>query len=190
LVFFVCLGLIGKNIYAAVQSKPLLISGKRTLYQKVITHPGTKLYAAAGDSAQVLNKWIKPFTVFYVYQRVAIGGKPWLEIGLSSTEGAIGWIKGSKASDWNQALTLVFTERTGRQPALFFKNMSSLGRFKRETSPGLPNSRLQRLNHRRKLFQKSDSISCRFFSRLNFLRVLNFWKLPLSTRVRDNFPRK
>ena len=98
LVFFICLGPIGADIYAALQGKPLLIPGKRTLYQKVITHPGTKLYAAAGDSAQVLNKWVKPFTVFYVYQRAKVGGKPWLEIGLSSTEGAIGWIKGSKNS--------------------------------------------------------------------------------------------
>jgi serine/threonine-protein kinase PpkA len=135
LVFFICLGLNGENIYAALQSKPLLIPGKRTLYQKVITHPGTKLYTAAGDSAQVLDRWVKPFTVFYVYQRIRIDGKPWLEIGLSSTEGAIGWIKGSKASDWNQALTLVFTERTGRQPALFFKNMKTLQEVAASVSP-------------------------------------------------------
>jgi serine/threonine-protein kinase PpkA len=132
----ICLGLMGEDIYAALQSKPLLIPGKRTLYQKVITHPGTKLYAAAGDSAQVLNNWVKPFTVFYVYQRATVDGRPWLEIGLSSTEGAIGWIKGSKASDWNQALTLVFTERTGRQPALFFQNMETLKEVAASASPG------------------------------------------------------
>ncbi len=136
LVSLICLGLIGKDIYAAQQSKPLLIPGKRTLYQKVITHPGTKLYAFAGDSAQVLKKWVKPFTVFYVYQRSVVGGKPWLEIGLSSTEGAVGWIKESKTSEWNQALTLVFTERTGRQPALFFKNMELLQEVAASASPG------------------------------------------------------
>ncbi len=66
-VFFICMELMGGGIYAARQSKPLLIPGKRTLYQKVITHPGTKLYALAGNSAKVLEKWVKPFTVFYVY---------------------------------------------------------------------------------------------------------------------------
>jgi serine/threonine-protein kinase PpkA len=137
LVFsFICLGLMREDNYAALQSKPLLIPGKRTLYQKVITHPGTKLYAAAGDSAQVLNNWVKPFTVFYVYQRATVDGIPWLEIGLSSTEGAVGWIKGSNASDWNQALTLVFTERTGRQPALFFQNMKTLKEVAASASPG------------------------------------------------------
>jgi len=135
-VFFICMELMGGGIYAARQSKPLLIPGKRTLYQKVITHPGTKLYALAGNSAKVLEKWVKPFTVFYVYQRATVGGGPWLEVGISSTEGPIGWIKGSKTSDWNQALTLVFTERTGRQPALFFKDLKSLQKVAGSPSPG------------------------------------------------------
>jgi serine/threonine-protein kinase PpkA len=134
--FFICLGFVGEDIYAAQQSKPLLIPGKRTLYQKVITHPGTKLYALAGNSAKVLEKWIKPFTVFYVYQRASVGGEPWLEVGLSNTEGAVGWIKGSKTSDWNQALTLVFSERTGRQPALFLKDLKSLQKVAGSPSPG------------------------------------------------------
>jgi serine/threonine-protein kinase PpkA len=134
--FFMCLGLMGEAIYAAKQSKPLLIPGKRTLFQKIITHPGSKLYALAGNSAKVLEKWVKPFTVFYVYQRASLGGEPWLEVGLSSTEGAVGWIKGSKTSDWNQALTLVFSERTGRQPALFFKDLKSLQKVAGSPSPG------------------------------------------------------
>jgi len=137
IAYFICLGLAaGQDIYAAQQSKPLLISGKRTLYQKVITHPGTKLYALAGDSAKVIEKWIKPFTVFYVYQRILLNDEPWLKVGLSNTEGAVGWIKGSKASDWNQTLTLVFSERTGRQPALFFKDLKSLQKVAGSPSPG------------------------------------------------------
>jgi serine/threonine-protein kinase PpkA len=134
--FFICLGLIGQEIYAAQQSKPLLIPGKRTLYQKVITHPGTMLYALAGNSAKVLEKWVKPFTVYYVYQRASVDGEPWLEVGLSSTEGAVGWIKGLKTSDWNQTLTLVFSERTGRQPALFLNDLKSLQKIAGSPSPG------------------------------------------------------
>jgi serine/threonine-protein kinase PpkA len=134
--FFICWGPIGEEIYAARQSKPLLIPGKRTLYQKVITHPGTKLYALAGNSAKVLEKWVKPFTVYYVYQRSSVGSRPWLEVGLSSTEGPVGWIEGSKTSDWNQTLTLVFSERTGRQPALFLNDMKSLQKIAGSPSPG------------------------------------------------------
>ena len=128
-LFAVCLvGLV--FIFAAAvtaqQRSPLLIAGKQTLYQKVITHPGAKLFAIDGDSVKILENWIKPFTVYYVYERAAVASDPWLEVGLSSTAGPIGWINGTKASDWNQALTLVFTERTGRSPALFFRDLNSL----------------------------------------------------------------
>jgi serine/threonine-protein kinase PpkA len=135
-VFFICLGLMGQQIYAARQSKPLLIPGKRTLYQKVITHPGTKLYARAGKAVEVIENWVTPFTVYYVYQRASVDSRPWLEVGLSSTEGPIGWIKGSKTSDWNQTLTLVFSERTGRQPALFINDLKSLQKIAGSPSPG------------------------------------------------------
>jgi serine/threonine-protein kinase PpkA len=87
---------------------------------------------------QVLENWIKPFTVYYVYERASVAGEPWLEVGLSSTEGPIGWVNGVKVSDWNQALTLVFTERTGRRPALFFRDLSSL-----QTLAGSPTPRTQ-----------------------------------------------
>ena len=135
-VFFVCMALIQVETTTAQQRKPLLMPGKRTLYQKVITHPNTKLYTSAGESEPVLGKWVKPFTVFYVYQRTSVKGKPWLKVGLSSTEGASGWIEGSKASDWNQALTLIFTERTGRQQALFFKDLESLQKIAASSAPG------------------------------------------------------
>ena len=137
-VCLVCLLLIWAGAVTAQQGNPLLIQGKRTLYQKVITHPGAKLFAIDGDSVQVLENWIKPFTVYYVYERVSVAGEPWLEVGLSSTGGPDGWIQGAKASDWNQTLTLVFTERTGRRPALFFRNLSSL-----QTIAGSPAPRKQ-----------------------------------------------
>jgi serine/threonine-protein kinase PpkA len=121
---------------------PLLIPGKRTLYQKVITHPGAKLFAIDGDALKVLEGWIKPFTVYYVYERTSVAGEPWLQVGLSSTEGPLGWINGTKTSDWNQALTLVFTDRTGRQPALFFKDLSSLQSVAGSPTPRAKTSQL------------------------------------------------
>jgi serine/threonine-protein kinase PpkA len=134
--YLICLVLIWPEAITAQQIRPLLIPGKRALYQKIITHPGTKLYAVDGDSVQVLHDWVKPFTVFYVYQRASVKGEPWLEVGLSTTEGTIGWIRGAKASNWNQALTLIFSERTGRNPALFFNDLKSLQNVAASPSPG------------------------------------------------------
>jgi serine/threonine-protein kinase PpkA len=130
--------LYGVTAIAEAQlSKPLLISGKRTLYQKVIAHPAAKLFISAGSAAAVLDGWIRPFSVYYVYQRTAVGGDEWLEVGMSSTEGPKGWLQGSEASDWNQALTLVFTERTGRLPVLFFKELQTLQKVAGSADPGL-----------------------------------------------------
>ena len=123
---FFSLAFFSLETAAAQQRKPLLLTGKRTLFQRVVTHPGARLFASAGDSAPVLDKWIIPFTVFYVYQRASVDGTQWLEVGLSSTGEVDGWIKGAKVSEWRQSLTLKFTERAGRQPVLFFKDMQSL----------------------------------------------------------------
>ena len=144
-LFAVCLvGLVFIFTASAIaqQRSPLLIAGKQTLYQKVITHPGAKLFAITGDSVKILENWIKPFTVYYVYERASVAGEPWLEVGLSSTEGPNGWINGTKASDWNQALTLVFTERTGRRPALFFKDLNSLQTVASSPTPRIQTSQL------------------------------------------------
>lgn len=100
---------------------PLLQEGKNTLYQRVVTHPGAALMAEAAESAGMLQKAIKPFSVFYVYARQ----DGWLRVGPSSTQPA-GWIKDTLATDWPQAMTLIFTERSGRMPVLFFKDEQTL----------------------------------------------------------------
>ena len=54
---------------------PLLIDGKKTLFQRVLTRPSAALAAKPGEA---LGKTIEPFTVFFVYERTDQGGKPWL----------------------------------------------------------------------------------------------------------------
>lgn len=114
------------NAQAEKERKPLLIEGKRTLFQRIITHPGAKLLAEPEAKARVIRADPAPFTVFYVYDRKRDGDKVWVEVGLSSSAGPEGWLAGDKVSDWRQSLTLVFTERTGRRPVLFFKDRRSL----------------------------------------------------------------
>jgi hypothetical protein len=45
-----CLMLVWGRSAPAQQCKPLLIPGKRSLFQQVITHPGANLYASASRS--------------------------------------------------------------------------------------------------------------------------------------------
>ncbi|MBQ7607348.1 MAG: VWA domain-containing protein [Desulfovibrionaceae bacterium] len=47
----------------------------------------------------------------------------------SRGENISGWIKSQDTSPWDKALTLVFADRMGRDPALFFKSSSDLNRL-------------------------------------------------------------
>ena len=105
----------------AADRTPLLMEGKKTLYQRVITHPGASLYAGQGEGSTVIQKAVRPFSVFYVYTRDG----NWLEVGASTTK-PDGWIKATDTTAWNQALTLLFTDRSQRQPVLFFKDHKAI----------------------------------------------------------------
>jgi serine/threonine-protein kinase PpkA len=138
------LGLLfaGVLVASAQQRRPLLMPGKQTLFQKVITHPGARLYSSPGEASPVLKDPVDSFTVYYVYERTDLDGREWMEVGLSSTGDVSGWIESSKVSDWRQSLTLKFTERTGRQPVLFFEDRLALEQVAASRAPGEDAGRL------------------------------------------------
>ncbi len=113
--------LLSSAALAAEKRAPLLLEGKKTLFQRVVTHPGTAMTAGADANSSVVQRSVKPFSVLYVYDRK----NGFLEVGPSSSA-AQGWIAADKATDWPQAMTLLFTERTGRMPVLFFKEQKAL----------------------------------------------------------------
>jgi serine/threonine-protein kinase PpkA len=140
---------------AAQQCKPLLLTGKQTLFQRVISHPGARLYVSADESSPLAQARVTPFTVFYVYERVSMNSTTWLKIGPSTNCEVSGWTKGTLVSDWRQSLTLVFTERAGRKPVLFFNDLEALEQVAGSTSPS------ERAGHLASKFTeiKSGSIS-------------------------------
>lgn len=125
--FFLCcsallLFLSALAVYAsALAREPLRQEGKKSVYQRVVTHPGAKLYSGPGDDAQVLRADVTTFTVMYIYDRQ--GSR--LEVGVGSHR-ADGWIDSALVTEWPQAITMVFTDRTGRAPVLFFRNHDAL----------------------------------------------------------------
>lgn len=120
-VFLLCL-LCGTLILASnTEAAPLLQEGKRTLYQRVISHPTAQLYAQASDQSQIVDKGLRPFTPLYVYER----GQGWLNVG-KGTNKADGWIKADLTTPWNQSLTLLFSNRSQRDPVIFFRDTRAL----------------------------------------------------------------
>ena len=116
--------------------RPLLLPNKQTLFQRVLTHPGAELFLSPDPTSPLVQAKVTPFTVYYVYDRTLVGEAEWLKVGLSTNCETAGWINSVFVSDWRQALTLVFTERAGRSPVLFFKDLASLEAVAASPSPG------------------------------------------------------
>ena len=120
---------------AAQNCKPLLLPGKKTLFQRVITNPGANVYVSAGKKAAIVHASVKPFTIYYVYERRQVEGAEWVKVGPSASCEISGWVEASLVSEWRQSLSLVFTERVGRKPVLFFKDLDSLEKVAGSPSP-------------------------------------------------------
>ena len=110
------------NAQDTTQRRPLLIEGKKTLYQRVLTRPGAKLLDGASASAGVRQGDIKPFSVYYVFARRG----DYLEIGPSSSGAPVGFIEAQKVIDWKQTIVAAFNNPAGRERSLLFRNQQVL----------------------------------------------------------------
>jgi serine/threonine-protein kinase PpkA len=96
---------------------PLIMEGKKTLFQRVIARPGATLSpqpSAAGAQP------IPGFTVFYVYARQG-GDHGWIEVGRTSSGQVDGWMPTDQAIDWKHTMIGAFTNPAGRQRVLFLR---------------------------------------------------------------------
>lgn len=105
----------------AQAEQPLLQEGKKSVFQRLVTHPGAKLYDGPRADAKVIKDPLTTFTVMYIYGKE--GGR--LKAGAGSDK-ADGWVNADEITEWPQAITMVFTDRTGREPVLFFKDHNGL----------------------------------------------------------------
>jgi serine/threonine-protein kinase PpkA len=106
--------------------RPLLMAGKKTLFQRVLSKPGTKLASEPGGTP---DKALPAFSVLYVYQRKELAGSPWLRVGAATDGRSDGWLPAEQVSDWKQSLVLKFTERSGRAPVMFLRQPGEVERL-------------------------------------------------------------
>lgn len=100
--------------------KPLLMEGKKTLFQRVLTIPDARLYQQ--PDATSAGEAVVPFSVYYVYQRE----NNWLKIGHDSFGRISGWIPEPQTIVWNQALTVSFKDPQDTQRVMMFAEHDSL----------------------------------------------------------------
>ncbi|MGF6314861.1 serine/threonine-protein kinase [Pseudomonas frederiksbergensis] len=106
--------------------RPLLMAGKKTLFQRVLSKPGAKLASEPGGTP---DKALPAFSVLYVYQRKEVDGSPWLRVGAATDGRSDGWLPAAQVSDWKQSLVLKFTERSGRAPVMFLRQPGEVERL-------------------------------------------------------------
>lgn len=113
-------------VAASQDGRPLLMPGKHTLFQRVLSKPGAQLLAQPGAAT---GEALPAFSVLYVYQRKQVDGQDWLEVGAASDGQREGWLKAAQTSDWKQSLVLKFTERSGRAPMMFLRQADDVQRL-------------------------------------------------------------
>jgi serine/threonine-protein kinase PpkA len=99
----------------------LLIPGKRTLRQRVLSRPGAVPVASPG-AAPGAGAPLSPLTPLYVYaRRTDPDGAAWLEVGRAARGAPLGWIPAERAIEWRHTMTAVFHNPAGRERTLFFR---------------------------------------------------------------------
>ena len=132
--------LLGASEYASAR-EPLLVPGKTTLFQRVISHPGTVSYKS--PNAEITGV-VDSFTPLYVYDKKVVNGEEWLEVSPSSGASSTQWIRSLNGSRWDKALSLTFTERMGRDPVMFFRSYDGLNQLITSENLGADLTRLVR----------------------------------------------
>lgn len=112
---------------------PLLMEGKKTLYQRVLTRPGAQIRKDPADEA---GKPQPALTRLYVYGRVQKNGAEWLEVGLTAKGQTDGWVAADYTLPWKQQMTLAFTNPAGRERSLLFKDRDTLATLVNADDPG------------------------------------------------------
>jgi len=107
------------NLQAAAD-KPLVMEGKKTLYQRVLSTPDAQIYQSPDNS--VKSNAMTPFSVLYVYEK----DDGWIKVGHDSFGKIAGWMERDETIVWNQALTVSFKDPQDIQRVMLFNSKRSI----------------------------------------------------------------
>ncbi len=112
---------------AVSYSAPLLMEGKKTISQRVLTTPSCVL--KKDKSAKGVP--VPAFTRYYVYERDG----DTLKVGPDTSDKISGYIDVSCAVDWKAQTALVFTNPAGRDRAIIFDKKDNLQKIIESKDP-------------------------------------------------------
>lgn len=119
ILFILALGVLCQTGYALAE-QPLTQEGKKTVFQRVVSHPDARIYK--DEAATGVVRKPRTFTSLYVYEKKG----DMLRVGASASKSE-GWMKAADVTEWPQAITMLFTDQLGnREPVLFFRDQQAL----------------------------------------------------------------
>ena len=121
-------GAVANASNAAVAARePLLMAGKSTMYQRVLTTPSCKLLpsAAASGAASGEGEEVHAFSQYYVYGDAGSS----YEVGTDTRGEVVGFLPKDCVLPWKLPMSMFFTSPTGRHRALVFDKQSALDRI-------------------------------------------------------------
>lgn len=161
--------------------RPMLMEGRRALFQRVILRPGATLSPRPDPAATAQPT--PGFGVFYVYARQGSGADGWLEIGPAQDGRTEGWVREERTIPWRQTMVLAFNSPAGRERAMFFRDAELPRRMWLDTSGG--GAEAQRLRQAATAGQEGPVIALEPENAVDITR--QFYLLPiLSARRIEN----
>ena len=106
----------------AQERRPLLVEGKNTVYQRVLTRPGVPRHDDRDGSRTGTYPAFQPL---YVFARE--GG--WLEVGGAAALPPQGWVREADVIPWRHNVVAAFANPAGRERQLLFRDLVSLERL-------------------------------------------------------------
>ncbi len=107
----------------AANREPLLMEGKSTLYQRVLTTPSCQLTKRADGTGG--GKEVPAFSQYYVYDDTGTA----YEVGTNATGNVVGFLQKDCVVPWKQQLAMLFTNPANRYRSLIFDEETSLDRI-------------------------------------------------------------
>ncbi|MDR2353479.1 MAG: hypothetical protein LBF22_10055, partial [Deltaproteobacteria bacterium] len=119
------IGITFNTPVAYSQRKPLLVEGKTSIFQRLITHPGAIPHSSPGGPES--GSPLISFSPLYVYSMKFEEGNRWYEVGPDTKGSSLFWLNFEYVTLWNNNMTAMFAQKAGRpQSVMFFKNVDYL----------------------------------------------------------------
>jgi serine/threonine-protein kinase PpkA len=129
--FTLAIALTLGGLAAQAQDRPLLMEGKKQLYQRVLVRDSVPKRDGPDGNA---GAQVSPLSALYVYAREG----DWVQVGPSDAGGALFWLPQAAVVDWKQNIVATFETGAELGRLLFFNGLDPLYEVVESEDPALP----------------------------------------------------